>query len=304
MRFSTHRMVNRKEQRHSLAPVATAIVVIATAGCYHGSESVLERMAKAQQRARDLHLHFSQVADATNLAVMADTDAASHAFASQARQNIDVLQKDADALRTLLKNLMFSKEVALLDQFEQRFTKYRSLDRTILDLSVENTNLKAQRLSIGPAQEAVEAFRVALEQVASGAPPNEAWHIKALTASALAAVREIQVLEAPHIIEADDREMTRIEKQMSASENAARDALKMLATLVPDATRPQVAASEAALTKYLDLHTQLLALSRRNSNVRSLSLALGELRMLNAGCEDDLRALQEAIGKRGFVATR
>jgi hypothetical protein len=261
-------------------------------------------MAKAQQHARDLHLHFSQVADATNLAVMADTDAASHAFASQARQNIDVLQKDAAALRTILKNLMFSKEVALLDQFERRFTKYRALDSTILDLSVENTNLKAQRLSIGPAQEAVEAFRVALEQVASGAESNEAWHIKALTASALAAVREIQVLEAPHIIEADDAEMTRIEKKMSASENATRDALKTLAILVPDAARRQVAASEAAFNKYLDLHTQLIALSRRNSNVRSLSLALGELRMLNAGCEDDLRALQEAIDKRGFVATR
>lgn len=129
-------MVTRKKQRHSLAPVVTAIVVIATAGCYHGSESVLERMAKAQRHARDVHLHFSQVADATDLAVMADTDGASHAFASQARQNTDVVQKDANALRSILKGLMFSDELTLLDQFEQRFTKYRALDGTILDLSV------------------------------------------------------------------------------------------------------------------------------------------------------------------------
>ncbi len=282
--------------------MVTAIIITATAGCYRGP--VIERMAKAQQRARDLHVHFTQLADLTDLAVMADTDDASRGFANQARQNADTVQTDAAALRSILKGLMFSKEISLLDQFEKRFAKYRVLNRSILDLSVENTNLKAQRLSIGPAQDAVEAFRLALEKVASGAPPNDACRVKALTASALAAVREIQVLEAPHIIQASDAEMTRIEEKMSASENAAKDALKVLATAVPDSVRPQVTASQAALSKYLDLHNQLIALSRRNSNVRSLAMALGELRLLNAGCEDDLRALQKAIDARGFAATR
>lgn len=293
-----------RRRRHYLAPVAIAITLTATAGCYQGTEPVLERMAKAQQRARDLHVHFTQLADLTDLAVMAHTDDASRGFATQARQNADTVQKDTDALRSILKGLMFSKEISLLDQFEKRFAKYRALNRSILDLSVENTNLKAQRLSIGPAQDAVEAFRVALEKVASSAPPNDACRVNALAASALAAIREIQILEAPHIIEASDAEMTRIEEKMSASENAAKNALMMLATVVPDPTRAQVAASQAALIKYLDLHNQLIALSRRNSNVRSLAMAFGELRLLNAGCEDDLRALQDAIDKRGLAATR
>ena len=53
--------------------------------------------------------------------------------------------------------------------------------------------------------------------------------VKALAATAVAAVREIQALQAPHIAESDDAAMTRIEARMAAAERVARDQLKMLA---------------------------------------------------------------------------
>jgi len=279
-------------------------VLIASVGCYHGPESVLQRMSEAQRLARNVYLHFTQGADATSLAVMADTDATSATFARDANQKMDMVQNDTKALRPILADLMFSNELHLLDQFDKHFANYRALDRTILDLSVENTNLKAQRLSIGPAQESVDRLRDALEQVTSGAPANDSWHILALAATALAAAREIEVLEASHIVEADDGAMTRLEKRMSSAEDAARNALKALATLVPPAARPQVFAAESALNKFLEFHIQIIALSRRNSDVRSLALSLGQLRILHAQCENDLRALAEAVDKRGFKATR
>ena len=58
--------------------------------------------------------------------------------------------------------LGYSAEARLLEEFGSRFAEYRALDETILGLAVENTNLKAQRLSFGPAQEAADAFRDAL----------------------------------------------------------------------------------------------------------------------------------------------
>jgi hypothetical protein len=261
-------------------------------------------MSEAQRLARDLYVHFTQGVDATNLAVMVETDTASAAFARDARQQMDVVQNDARALRPILNGLIFSNEIHLLDQFEKAFTNYRALDRAILHLSVEQTNLKAQRLSIGPAREAVERFRGELERVTSAAPATDSWQAQALAANALASVREIEVLEAPHIVEAKDDAMTRIEKRMSGAEDAARKALKKLATLLPPASRPQLLAAESALNEFLDLNREILALSRRNSNVRSLSLTLGEKRRLTAQCEDTLRALNEALAKRGFVATR
>jgi high-affinity K+ transport system ATPase subunit B len=46
------------------------------------------------------------------------------------------------------------------------------LDRSLLELALENTNVKAQRLSFGPAQEAANAFRDSVEALARSAPAN------------------------------------------------------------------------------------------------------------------------------------
>ena len=282
--------------------VVTAAILMA--GCYRGAESVLQRMSEAQKLGTELQLQFTRAADATNLAVMADTDEASAEFAGQATERSHAVEKDAAALRPLLAGLMFSDELRLLDEFDKQFAEYRKLDRQILALSVENTNLKAQRLSFGPAQEAADAFHGSLEAVVNGAKGEDAWQIRALAWRALAALREIQALQARHIAEPADDAMTRLEGKMTAAEEVARNTLTDLEPrLSPDAGS-QMRAAQASLNSFLDLNKEILALSRRNSNVRSLSLELGEKRRLTAQCEDTLRALDEALAKRGFVATR
>ena len=52
------------------------------------------------------------------------------------------------------------------------------------------------------------------------------------------------------------------------------------------------------------VNAEIIALSRRNSDVRSLALVLGQKRMLTARCEETLTALQDSLAKRGFGATR
>jgi hypothetical protein len=54
----------------------------------------------------------------------------------------------------------------------------------------------------------------------------------------------------------------------------------------------------------MTLHAEILVLSRRNSDVRSLALSLNQKGQLSAACEDRLRALRDALAKRGFTATR
>jgi len=50
------------------------------------------------------------------------------------------------------------------------------------------------------------------------------------------------------------------------------------------------------------LHAQIMALSRQNTNVRSLALSLDEKRKLVEPCEESLLALQDALAKRGYDA--
>jgi hypothetical protein len=185
-----------------------------------------------------------------------------------------------------------------------RFAAYDALDRNILDLAVENTNLKAQRLSFGPAQAAADAFRDALEALVPSVPASDTWRARALVATSMEAVRDIQAQQAPHIAEPDDAAMARLEKRMAASEAAARSALDTLATIIPPGSQPRVAVARTALDQFMKVHAEILALSHRNTNVRSLALSLTQKPALVAACEDRLRALDDALGKRGFGMSR
>ena len=273
-------------------------------GCRNVPMANLTRLVEARRLAADALVQFTKSADAGNRAVMADTDEASIAFAREAQEATAAVSGDVDALQAMLRDLGYSNEAGMLEEFSRRFSEYRALDKGILDLAVENTNLKAQRLSFGAVQEAADAFRDSLEALVHTDRTEQAWHAQALVATAVAAVREIQVLQAPHIAESDEAAMSRLEKKAADSEATARRALETLASLVQPDVRPQLAPATAALDRFMGLNAQVVALSRRNSNVRSLALSLGQKRTLTAACEDSLRQLQDALSKRGFPGTR
>jgi hypothetical protein len=266
--------------------------------------TALQRLVEARQLSADLIVQFTKAADASNRAVMADSDDVSAASAREAEQAKQSVQRDVDTLGPILQGLGYGDETKLLQEFVSRFGEYKTLDLRILGLAVENTNLKARQMSFGPAYDAVETFRTALEAVAVSAPAAQAWHARALVATAVAEVREIEVLQQPHIAEADDAVMNRLQARMALSETAARNAVKSLAGLTPAASRPRVAAATAALDQFMDLNAQIVVLSRRNTNVRSLALSLDEKRKLIAPCEENLHALQAALATHHYPAGR
>ena len=94
--------------------------------------------------------------------------------------------------------------------------------------------------------------------------------------------------------------MTRLEQRMAAAGTVARRALDALAPLVTPESRPRLATATAALDRFMGLNQEILTLSRRNTNVRSLALSLDEKRKLTGPCQETLRALQTAIGKHGY----
>ncbi len=284
--------------------VVIAMIALGVAAGCGDVNTALKRSVEARQASADLLVQFTKAVDAANRSVMANTDERSITFAREAEAAKDRVQADLVALGPMLHELNYPVEAHLLQEFVSRFDEYRALDRRILDLAVENTNLKAQRLSFGPAQEAADTFRDSVEALASSASARDSWHSRALAATALVTVREIQVLHAPHIAEADDDTMTRIEKRMGTSETAARRALEQLGVLLGPASRSRLTEANANLERFIALHLQIMALSRQNTNVRSLALSLDEKRNLIEPCEQSLHALQDALAKRGYPKGR
>ena len=283
---------------NGLRSLGVVVIVVAGLSARCGDvNAALGQVSEARRLSADLLIEFTRAADAANRAVMADTDEMSIASAHDAELAKQIVHKDVDALGPILRTLGYADESRLLRDFAIRFGDYETLDRRVLDLAVENTNLKAQRLSFGPAQAAADDFRDALEALV---PARDEWRVKALAAGAVAAVREIQALQAPHIAEPENASMTRLEQRMAAAEAVARRALETLAPLVTPASRPRLAAAATALDRFMGLNQEILALSRRNTNVRSLALSLDDKRKLTGPCEDSLRALQAAINKHGY----
>jgi hypothetical protein len=268
------------------------------------TQPVLTGLLEARRLSAELHVEFTKAAEAANRAVMADTDDASTGAANEARRARQVVERDVEALRPILQSLGYRDDVRYLDGFMARFDEYRRLDDEILPLAVENTNVKAQRLSFGPGREAADAFRTSIGAAVHTSATKDTCCAVAVAAQADTAVLEIQVMHAPHIAESEDAAMTRMEEQMTASAAVARKALADLKAALPPAARPQLAAAGGALDRFMAIHTEIITLSRRNSDVRSLALSLGQKRMVTAECEDQLRALEEALAKHEFTATR
>ena len=292
--------------QHFARDITAVAIVLAAVTAMGGCDvnTALERVAKARELSSDMLVQFAKASDAANRAVMADADEMSATFAREAAQAADGVQKDVDALAPILQELKFSDEEALLAEFRKRFEAYRDVDRTILALAGQNTNLKAQRLSFGVAEEAAGAFRDSLQTILPPASGERGWQVRALAATAVGSVREIQALQAPHIAEPGDVAMIGLEKRMAVAEATARRALKDLAGLIGSADQSRLSAASAALDRLMGVNAQIVELSRRNSNVRSLALSLNQKRAVVGPCEETLRALNDALAKRGFSGTR
>lgn len=289
------------------ATLLCLIALVAFAlSCRGDPTTVLTRLEESRHVLAKLRVQFSQAVEASNRAVMADTDEGSSSAAREAEQARKAMHGNATSLTQLLEGLSFAREAQILREFGASFSQYEELDRRILALAVENTNLKARALSFGAASQAADGFRDSLERFAASTPGKDRCRFDAAVGDAVQAVREIQVLHAPHIAERDDAAMTRMEKEMTDLDAKARSSLSSLGELSkasPDAG-PLLAQALAKLDELKAITGQIVQLSRRNTNVLSLELSLRNRPVLAAACDERIRALQDALATEGPKSTR
>jgi hypothetical protein len=279
------------------------IALTVSLACRTHREPAFVQLTEARRLVAEMRLNFTKASDASDRAVMADTDEDSIKFAHEAEASTKAVSTAMAALAQPMTDLAYPGNANLLARLQERFARYQALDREILKLAVENTNLKAQRMLFGPVAQAADEFCAALEEVSS-APGGGVRHTTDTIARAELAVREAQVLEAPHIAEAKDSEMDRLEREMTVRQNSAREMLKAIEQNARPQARPALDAAKTALDRFQTLSGKLIELSRKNTNVRSLELALKQKPALTAACDESLAALQEALASQGFSGTR
>ena len=279
-------------------------LALAAAGCDRGIDVALTRQIEAQKLAADMRVQLHRSAEAVQRSIMADTDEASAEYAREAVEAAGALASDQRSLAPLLAEIGSNEEQRLGGEFGAAFAKIEELDGKLLPLAVENTNGKAQRLAFGPAREAADALRDHLDAAVRSAPPQKAMRAEVLALRVQLGVREIQALQAPHIAEAQDAAMTELEQRMADAESAARARLGELASLLGAAGGTELGPAREQLERFAQTQRELIALSRENSDVRSLAVALGDRRTLTATADAAVDALSGELAKHGLQATR
>ena len=114
------------------------------------------------------------------------------------------------------------------------------------------------------------------------------------------------------IVESDEASAAAAREAREATAAVARDVEQLhplLQSLSYTSELDQLNTFKARFAEYRALDNEILPLAVSNPNlesssVRSLALSLGSKRTVTTACDEQLRALEEAIGKHDFTATR
>ena len=241
---------------------------------------------------------LASASEAEKSAVMATTDQDSQTFANQARTATATLRQERERLSELLVAGGSPRQQELLAQFSKTFADLERVDRNLLALAVQNTNLKAYQLAFGPAGEALQEADDSLSHLvterAEANSPEDKQVILLVDDARISALR-IQTLLPPHIAEESDQKMDELEARMTRADRAIRKDLAGLAAIRGLAEDKDVATATACYGRYTAIRSQILKLSRENTNVRSLAISLNEKRRAMFLCQDALSALGTAI---------
>jgi hypothetical protein len=290
--------------------ILLGILGLAFVGIQHGSrEPVLQdfigNMARKLDLLAGMQANLQRSAEAEKSAVMADTDEASQELAGRSRRAADFVERDRRELETLLNQDHTDQEMEQFAEFTGCWTELRKIDEVILQFAVQNTNLKAAALSFTEGRKAMDRFDHSLRDlIHQSASDGHCSLMAPIAADALAAGLRIHNLHAPHIVESSDSKMDELEVEMQRATGIIDASLGKLAESASEKERASIGEARAAYGDFSEVHTRVLSLSRRNTNIKSFELSLGNKRKIAAHCDEILLSLEKTVRSREFKATR
>jgi hypothetical protein len=243
-----------------------------------------------------MRLALASASEAEKSAVLAITDQDSQAFAGQARTASAEVEQARRELGELLKTGGTQVEKELFNQFSELFAEFQRIDNTLLDLAVKNTNIKAYSLAFGPATAALNEMNAALSRlVALNAGSPKEKQVMLLAYGAEINGLRLQTLIPQHIAEESDQKMDKLEALMFKEDKQIRKNLNELTAFRNLNQKTDLVTAVSSYAIFSKIKTQIMALSRENTNIKSLSISLSQKRKVMLLCQDTLNELQQAI---------
>ena len=260
------------------------------------TRTAYENVQKRLQVLEQMHIHVLKSVDMEKSAVMALTDHNALEYAKQSRAAAAIVDQNITTFRSLVDGMALPNEKHLLETFTTCWTELGKIDQVILQLAGENSNFKAAVLSQDKGGEDLQRFEHALNSLrlfVKGSPQE--GQIAPLIADALVSALKLFNIHGPHILEADETRMDQLEERMKAEELVVTQSLAAIGNLL-DGERPETfTQANNAFSDFTAVTTQVVQLSRKNSNIKSLMLSSSRKQSIAAQCDASLAALQQEV---------
>lgn len=198
---------------------------------------------------------------------------------------------------------------SLFTEFERHWDEYRRLEAEILELSEQNTNVKAAGVAYGALLEKLGAIDRALEGLADewerriaerkeGATVEDwrtlAAHVRQVE-RLIDSGHELFVSIGRHLAARGDREKSQFESEYARRKERMSEQLGALSAIVRGDDRRAVDQIQSLWVEVGSLADQALTYSRINSNARSFELSMGGGRTAVSGATAALERLGEFL---------
>ncbi|WP_043645432.1 hypothetical protein [Fundidesulfovibrio putealis] len=291
-----------------LGVAALAVLLYFVGGSRQGLrvEELLATQVRKGQVVAQMRIDLLTAVEAEKNVLLAGTVQAAGDFADKARKASDAVEKGRVELEAISRRDDIAPQTELLAQFSKAWTEFRTIDAVLLELAVQKTNDQAARLSATRGLDLLLSFQKSLESAMfrgpQGATGSQFLPVQCFKAYAGAAT--VLGLQAPHIAESVDANMDALEARIAAAAAQTRAALDAAQSAAPGSAKADLAEARAVFGEFMAVNAKIIALSRINSDVKSLALSMERKRMVAASCLDTLGELQDSINERLSKARR
>ncbi|MBL8799440.1 MAG: methyl-accepting chemotaxis protein [Planctomycetia bacterium] len=244
-------------------------------------------------------------------AIMSTRDEESRQFADDAAKAAESVNRSRQELTHLLETHSTPEIRSALADFARSWDEFQRIEKQVLGLAVQNTNVKATALSNGTGYDkaqaigdAMNAVQTLLDKDVTDAAAKDAARLGAAYKKArLAGAVQALVLKMDqgldlHINAVTEEDLSRYEVQFRALEKDVDTKLAQLAEEADARERALIDKAAAQFAAFKETSAQVLKLSRVNSNIRSAQLAAGEGRTAAIACDAALVRLMDELAKK------
>ncbi len=251
--------------------------------------------AKATQAA-EINIQFLASVRSQKNAVISSDDQESKEYATASEASLTQAQELTAQLKQLVSKDAIAGQVDAVDAVDKSLNNVKQINADVLDLALQNTNVKAKRLALSDLQRQTEIlsarFSAWVEKTATSTEMNAdrtaQWKALYTINNAVSAV-QINAIKHNETSIAD--EMTIQEKTLADLQDTIQQGLAV-ASGGDAASQIEV---RATLTDMQTTLTKVTGLSRLDTNNRSAAMSLVEAKVANDECVKQLAELDKLL---------